>query len=98
MGRKIVNRLGHWFYLGDRKRAFQMVFRSPAGALHVLPELAEFCRANEPAPSNTDSFAQGRAAGRRDVWLLISQWTQLTEEEQFSLLSQQGRVRMTEDK
>ena len=78
-------RLGRKFTVGDLKKAFCTTLRSPAGERYVLPDLAEFCKAYEPAPRVDSLFVQGRAAGRRDVWLHISELLNLTEEELVAL-------------
>ena len=78
---KFRSRLGRLFTAREEKRGFCLTFCSPAGSQMVLPALAEFCHASDPAPSNGDPFVQGRAAGRRDVWLFIQQRLNLTEDE-----------------
>lgn len=52
----------------------------------ALADLAEFCGAIDPAPKEGNSFAQGRAAGRRDVWLHVAAFRGLREEEVYALL------------
>ncbi len=79
------SRLGRLFTATEMRQAFQTVFRSPAGINYVLPDLAEFCYASEPAPRDSDLFVQGRAAGRRDVWLHVNEHLHLTEEELTAL-------------
>lgn len=93
---KFVTNLGRVFEIRDLRKAYNMVFRSPAGAHYVLPDLSDFCRAAEPAPRESDLFIQGRAAGRRDVYLRIMQHTNLTEEELFAVHS--GRSVLKETK
>lgn len=51
-----------------------------------LADLADFCGAVSPAPRSGDMFEQGRAAGRRDVWLRIQAHRHLSPEELFSLI------------
>jgi hypothetical protein len=82
---QFISRLGRLFTIGEVSRAFNVTFRSPTGHAFILPDLAEFCYAAEPAPKSSDLFVQGRAAGRRDVWLHISEYLHLTEEELFAL-------------
>jgi hypothetical protein len=67
------------------RRAYNLALRTPMAERFILPDLNEFCHANEPAPKGGDPFLQGRMAGRRDVWLHVSEWLHLTEEEQFAL-------------
>lgn len=81
----VKNRLGRIFNFSRMSAAYQQCFYSAAGANYVLPDLAEYTRAAEPAPIEADLFAQGRAAGRRDVWLHIQQYLNLTDQELFAL-------------
>lgn len=80
------SRLGRLFTVAEVKQAYSMVFRTIAGERFVLPDLAEFCHAYDPAPREGDLFLQGRAAGRRDVWLHIREPLDLTEEELSAML------------
>jgi hypothetical protein len=80
------SRLGRLFTVAETKQAYTMVFRTIPGERFVLPDLAEFCHAYEPSPKENDLFVQGRAAGRRDVWLHIREPLELTEEELSALL------------
>ena len=82
---QFISRLGRLFTIGEISRAYNTTFRSVSGHNFILPDLAEFCYAAEPAPKLGDSFIQGRAAGRRDVWLHIAEYLHLTEEELFAL-------------
>ena len=68
------------FDLGAQAQAYRAM--PPA----VLADLADFCGATDPAPAEGDLFKQGRAAGRRDVWLRIVAHRHLREEEVFALL------------
>lgn len=77
----ITSRIGRVFTLQHLKRAYQLTFFTPVGKQHVLPDLCEFCYGQEPAPRTGDLFVQGRAAGRRDVWLHITELLEFTEEE-----------------
>lgn len=52
----------------------------------VLMDLAEFCGATDPLPTDGDLYKIGRIAGRRDVWLRIQQHLCLTEAELYALL------------
>lgn len=75
------SRLGRQFGVDELQQAYRVAFRTVAGERFVLPDLSEFCRASEPAPLVSDLFVQGRAAGRRDVWLHIAEVLRLTEDE-----------------
>lgn len=55
----------------------------------VLADLADCCGAADPAPTDGDLFKQGRAAGRRDIWLRIQYHLALNEHELFALLKGQ---------
>lgn len=74
---KFRSRLGRWFTVPEIKQAYVL---TDANAM-ALQDLAEFCHANDPAPRDSDLFLQGRAAGRRDVFLHIAEHLQLTEDE-----------------
>lgn len=69
----------------ERKRAYQLAFRSPAGA-EVLVDLARFCRANE-STFHEDARIHALAEGRREVWLRIQEWLDLTPEELTAIKS-----------
>lgn len=83
--REFISRLGRRFTVSQVREAYCLTFLSPPGRHHVLPDLLEFTGALDPAPRNEDLFMQGRAAGRRDVWLRIQEHLRLTEEELFAL-------------
>lgn len=83
--REFVTRLGRRFRIGDMAKAYQLTFRTPPGTLYVLPDLLSYTGAIDPAPRSGDPFIQGRAAGRRDVWLHIQEYLNLTDEELFDL-------------
>jgi hypothetical protein len=78
--RMLMGRYGRRVDLTDQIEAYRRI--APA----VLEDLAEFCYATEPAPRNPDMFAQGRFAGRRDVWLRIQSHFGLKDHELYSLL------------
>jgi hypothetical protein len=65
-------------------KAYQAI---PQGA---LADLAEFCGAVDPAPEQGTEFQQGRAAGRRDVWLRIAGHRSVRDDEIFALLRGEG--------
>ncbi len=85
MTETFISRLGRLFTASEIRQAYQMVFRTTAGERFVLPDLAEFTHALEPAPRDSDLFVQGRAAGRRDVFLRIQQHLNLTEADLASI-------------
>ena len=90
-----LSRLGRRFHLRDVARAYRMCLLSPAGSEFILPDLAEFCGAHDPAPKSDDLFMQGRAAGRRDLWLRIQNFLHLTDDELAALYA--GRPVMRRD-
>lgn len=69
----------------ERKRSYQLAFRSPAGA-EVLEDLAKFCRAFEPT-FHEDARLHALLEGRREVWLRIQEWLDLTPEELTAIKS-----------
>lgn len=84
--REFVTRLGRRFHIGEMAKAYQLTFLSSPGATtYVLPDLLEYTGALDPAPKDGDAFTQGRAAGRRDVWLHIASYLHLKDEELFAL-------------
>lgn len=68
-------------FLVNRKRSYQLVFRSPAGR-EVLRDLAKFCRANQ-STFHADARAAAALDGRREVYLRILQHLKLTPEELY---------------
>lgn len=69
--------------LKDRKTVYTLTFGSPEGK-EVLKDLAAFCRANESC-FNPDSRVNTLLEGRREVWLRIMEYIQLSEEEIYRL-------------
>ena len=69
----------------DLSRAYKQLFTSQLALNHVLPDLAEFCKAAEPAPRISDLFVQGRAAGQRDVFLHIQEMVALSDDQVHAL-------------
>lgn len=88
-----LTRLGRLVSSRELRRAYRACLLSPAGTEHILPDLAEFCGAHDPAPKAEDLFMQGRHAGRRDVWLRIQNFLHLTEEELVALYAGRAVVR-----
>ena len=64
----------------DRKRAYQLVFNSPAGEA-VLFDLNPFCRARETCVVPGDRDKTYVLEGRREVFLRIRDHLDLTAEE-----------------
>lgn len=64
----------------DRKRAYQLVFNSPAGEA-VLFDLNPFCRARESCVVPGDRDRTYVLEGRREVFLRIRDHLDLTAEE-----------------
>jgi hypothetical protein len=81
---EFLTRLGRRVRLDALAKGFQIAFGTP-GTEPVLPYLAEFCGASDPAPKTPDLFMQGRAAGRRDVWLEIQRFIHLTDQDLMEL-------------
>lgn len=74
-------RYGRTFMPEDVSLAYKEIFAYQKAKEHILPDLAEFCKVSEPAPRVPDMFAQGRAAGHRDVFLHIQEMCHLSNEE-----------------
>lgn len=86
---KFISRLGHEVDVPDLQRAY---LRVPD---EVQVDLAEFCYATDPAPQASDLFIQGRAAGRRDVFLHIQEFLRLSQDELYALRRGQAITRIT---
>ena len=68
-----------------KKLAYVRVFdRDNINTFEVLKDLAKFCRAHE-STFQRDARAHAVLEGRREVWLRISEFLNLTEEEIVSL-------------
>lgn len=78
-------RFGRRFTAPDLSRAFKEVFQSQLGLDFVLPAIAEYCHAAERSPEISDMYLQGRAAGKRDVWLFIQEHIKLPEAQIYEL-------------
>ena len=74
-------RFGRQFSPEDVSRAYKQLFTSQLALDHVLPDLAEFCKAAEPAPVSSDMWVQARHAGWRDVFLHIQEMVDMTDEQ-----------------
>lgn len=64
----------------DCKRAYQLVFNTPAGEA-VLADLSPFCRARETCVVPGDSDRTYVLEGRREVYLRIRDYLDLTAEQ-----------------
>lgn len=73
-------------FIFDRKRAYQLVFRSPSGAI-VLRDMAKFCRATSP-PWGASPEETARYVGRNEVWHRIIEHLNLSPEELFQLYTE----------
>ena len=93
--KKLLGRFGRRIDLENQVIAYRKVFGSIMAKETVLPDLAEFCGAVYPAPIESDLFKQGRAAGRRDVWLRLQNHLNLSEQEVYALLK--GNPIITEE-
>lgn len=65
------------------KQAFDRVFRGTPRLEDqrlVLARLAEFCRANKTTHVEGDALGSAQLEGRRQVWLLIREYLDLTPE------------------
>lgn len=65
-------------------RGYQLAFGSPAGQA-VLIDLASFCRAAETCVVPGDHDRTYVLEGRREVWLRIQQFINLTPQEVLNL-------------
>lgn len=70
-------------FLTQRKRAYQLAFKSPAGQ-EVLADLYKFCRAQETT-FHPDARVSDALVGRRDVWLRIANHLNMTPEQLFEV-------------
>lgn len=83
---KLIGRWGRRVDLVEQTRVYKNALLSPTSKQYILPDLAEFCGVLDPAPSDGDQFKQGRAAGRRDVWLHMQSFLNLEPHEIYALL------------
>ena len=67
-----------------RKRAYQKTFDNPEGR-KVLADLRRFCRATLPTADIENERATYLLEGRREVWLRIQAYLNLTDEDVYSL-------------
>lgn len=69
--------------LDRRRRSYQLTFRNPVGE-QVLADLARFCRASETT-FHEDPRLHAVLEGRREVWLRVQKYLQLSAEEIYQL-------------
>jgi hypothetical protein len=69
--------------LGRRKRSYKMTLGAPAGDA-ALRDLAKFCRAHGTT-FHPDQPTSDKLQGRREVWLRIQSFLNLTDEELWNL-------------
>jgi hypothetical protein len=69
--------------LRRRKQAYGRTFDGP-GAADVLADLAAFCRART-STFDADPRVHAALEGRREVWLRIMEYTQLSEDDLWKL-------------
>lgn len=67
----------------EKKRAYQLVFGSPAGQA-VLADLAPFCRSRTTC-FHADPRIHAAHEGRREVWLRIHDYIERTPDELVQL-------------
>lgn len=80
-------------FIRDEKKCFNLTFSKTNPAdLRVLQRLARFCRANESCviPGNSDKTLL--LEGRREVWLLINNFIELSPEQLLALLDARSPV------
>lgn len=63
-----------------RKKAYQTVFRGPQANV-VLADLRRFCRATDNAIDINNDRTTYLLAGRREVWLRIQSYLNLTDDQ-----------------
>lgn len=74
--------------------AYRQVFGSPAAMNIVLPDIAEFCGAYTPLPQGIEQ--QSRAAGRRDVWLHIFGYLNISDRQVYAVMHGEPITRLQE--
>lgn len=90
---KIAATLG---FLKDRKKAYMLAFRSPAGQI-VLKDLIMFCRGAETPAVPGDRDKTMLLLGRHEVFIRIQQHLNLSDEELFALYAGKSINMQTED-
>jgi hypothetical protein len=74
-------------FLGNRRYAYRQTFKGPLAEV-VLRDLAKFCRANQPT-FHADPRAHALIEGRREVWLRLQNYLQLTPDQLWELYGKQ---------
>jgi len=72
----------------SRRSDYLTTFNGPVPE-RVLADLAEFCRARETT-FHTDERAHALLEGRREVWLRINKYLNLTDREIQQLIEKKG--------
>lgn len=74
-------------YIADEKKCFNLTFSKTNPAdVRVLARLARFCRADESCVIPGDRDKTLLLEGRREVWLLINHFIELSPEQLLALL------------
>lgn len=76
----------------EKKAAYQLAFGSPPGKA-VLADLSPFCRARETCIVPGDHDRTYVLEGRREVWLRIQQYLDLTPEQLVALNTKPAKER-----
>lgn len=85
-------------YINHNKRAYQLTFRKDQPSdMAVLMDLARFCRAHESTFA-ADPRVAANLDGRREVWLRITNYLGLSEEQLLALYSGNPAAFRSEDK
>lgn len=71
-------------FFSTRKTSYQLTFNEGVHAKLVLKDLARFCRANDTT-FLPDARAHAVLEGRREVWLRIQKYINLSPEELLDL-------------
>lgn len=82
-----ITRWGRRVDIPEEREAYRQVFRNGVASKYVLPDLAEFCHANEAiaTEANLSAFDLGRWHGRNEVWLRIQEELNLTAQELYDI-------------
>lgn len=70
--------------LFSRKQAYDTVFTNGVDAKVVLKDLAQFCRADQTT-FNADPRVHALIEGRREVWLRIQKYLNLSSDELWEI-------------
>jgi hypothetical protein len=83
-------------FFAERKTAYGLTFGSPSGKI-VLEDLAYFCRARETCVVPGDRDRTYVLEGRRETWLRIQQYLDLTPEQLVELNTRPAKERQAND-